>query len=113
MMKETMDRLSEQEGWSESTNVAVLCGIIDHLIGNGVISQEHAITLAEEWCADGDEMPSIGDDVEMEGVECEIEIAQVPQEQPRAREGIYAIIDQYGETHQVESNGEVWVVLVE
>lgn len=49
MMKKTMDRLSAQEGWSESTNVAVLCGIID----------------------------------------------------------------QYGETHQVESNGEVWVVLVE
>lgn len=113
MMKDTIERLACEEGWSESTQIVVLTGVIDNLISQGIVSREQVVDLAEEWRADGDEMPSIGDDIEMEGVECEIEIADVPQDQPRAKDGIYAIVDQYGETHQVESNGEVWTVIVE
>ena len=113
MMKDTITRLAGEEGWSEATQIAVLAGVIDSLVSQGIVSRERVVDLAEEWRADGDEMPSIGDDIEMDGVECEIEIAEIPQDQPRAKDGIYAIVDQYGETHQVESNGEVWTVIVE
>ena len=55
----------------------------------------------------GDEivMPSMGDDVH-------IQVARVPDEQPRSGEGIYAIVDQYGDTHEVELDGDTWVTAV-
>jgi hypothetical protein len=37
----------------------------------------------------------------MDGVEAVIEISSVPEDQPHAEEGVYAILDQYGETHRV------------
>lgn len=103
-MKYKINRLAD-----EDTQITVNSDE-DHSL---IVNNEHVVDLPPEWRADGNGMPSIGDDIEMEGVECEIEIADVPQDQPRAKEDIYAIVDQYGETHQVESNGEVWTVLVE
>ncbi len=45
--------------------------------------------------------PHPGDDVVMEGVDAVIEIAEVPDDQPHADEGLHVILDQHGETHQV------------
>lgn len=45
--------------------------------------------------------PHPGDEVEMQGVETVIEISSVPEDQPDADDGIYTIVDQYGETHRV------------
>ena len=113
MIKSKIDQISGEEGWSQSTQITVLIGVLDKLISQGIVDQEEVIDLTEEWRSDSDPMPSIGDDVEMEGVECEIEVAEVPDDQPKSDEGIYTIIDQHGESHQIESNGEIWIVLVE
>ena len=55
----------------------------------------------------GDElvMPSMGDDVR-------IEIRTVPDDQPLAEEGVFTIVDQYGDHHQVESDAGRWVTIV-
>ncbi len=58
--------------------------------------------------------PYAGDEVAMVGVDAVIEIASVPDDQPRADEGVFAIEDQYGETHLVEreGDGDAWTVLI-
>lgn len=50
-------------------------------------------------------MPCMGDDVQ-------IRVRAVPDEQPRSGDGVYAIVDQYGETHEVELDGDTWVTAV-
>jgi len=49
------------------------------------------------------EHPALGDDVR-------IEVSEIPQEQPVLEtDGLHVIIDQYGETHLVELDGETWI----
>lgn len=50
------------------------------------------------------EMPSMGDDVN-------IEVHMVPDEQPRCAEGIFTIVDQYHDRHEVELDGDVWTTV--
>ena len=109
-IQDSIDRIAAEEGWSDRTGLIMLCKTLDAFIENGTLSREEVVSQIEEYQIDGDEAPSIGDDVEFEGTDTIVEVAEVPQEQPRAYEGIYTIIDQYGETHMVSSNGEIWVV---
>jgi hypothetical protein len=51
------------------------------------------------------EMPCMGDDVN-------IRVRHVPEEQPHAADGVYTIVDQYGEAHQVELDGDTWTTVV-
>ncbi len=56
--------------------------------------------------------PSVGDKVFMSAMadDVQIEIAEVPEDQPLAEaDGYYFIIDQYGEEHMVEMDGDSWV----
>lgn len=60
-----------------------------------------------------DDMPEIGDviDMPMMGDDVRIEVAEILTDQPEwENNGILAIVDQYGETHRVEKDGESWVV---
>lgn len=60
-----------------------------------------------------DDMPDIGDviDMPMMGDDVRIEVAEIPGDQPEwENNGILAIVDQYGETHRVEKDGEIWIV---
>ncbi len=52
------------------------------------------------------EMPSMGSDVS-------IVVRHVPDHQPRSDEEVYAIVDQYGETHFIELDGDTWVTAVQ
>lgn len=58
--------------------------------------------------------PEIGDDVIMDGIDTVIEIADVPCDQPEEPDGIYSIVDQYGETHKVERSfgDDHWTIIV-
>jgi hypothetical protein len=58
--------------------------------------------------------PYPGDRIEMAcmGEDVDIQVCRVPDEQPRVDEGIYAIVDQYGETHEVELDGDTWSTVV-
>jgi hypothetical protein len=58
--------------------------------------------------------PQPGDRIEMPfmGSDASIVVRTVPDEQPRADEGVHAIVDQYGETHEVELDGETWTTVV-
>lgn len=59
--------------------------------------------------------PCPGDRIEMAfmGDDVNIRVRSVPDEQPRADEGVYSIVDQYGETHQVELDGDTWTTVAE
>lgn len=111
LTKNTILEAARDEGWNESTCILILSGALDALIAKGQITQNEVDTLINARRAPLYEPPCVHDDIEMQGSECLIEVAEVPEDQPRANEGVYAVIDQYGETHQVESNGELWVVL--
>ena len=62
-----------------------------------------------------DARPEIGDIVEMSsmGADVRIEICDIPDDQPRAAEGVWNVVDQYQETHRVELDGETWVTINE
>lgn len=56
--------------------------------------------------------PSVGDQVIMSamGDDVQIEVVDVLEDQPLAEtDGYYFIIDQYGEEHMVEMDGESWI----
>jgi hypothetical protein len=57
--------------------------------------------------------PTRGDVIEHPflGGDVRIEVSQVPEGQPLVdTDGIHIIIDQYGEQHLVEQDGDTWVV---
>lgn len=57
--------------------------------------------------------PEIGDVVEHPflGSDANIEIAQIPRDQPVLEtDGMYVIVDQYGENHLVDLDGDAWIV---
>lgn len=39
-------------------------------------------------------------------------ISAVPTAQPELSDGIWHIIDQYGETHRIEQDGDFWMTTV-
>lgn len=56
--------------------------------------------------------PYIGDLVEhpFMGEDARIEISEVPDDQPLVEtDGMHVIIDQYGEQHIIELDGDTWV----
>ena len=62
---------------------------------------------------EGEDGPDIGDRAVMPSSETAIEIWDVPDEQPEANSGVFIIVDQYGETHRVEGDGDgIWEVIV-
>jgi len=68
-------------------------------------TKEKEKTMSRPYPGDRIEMPSMGDDVN-------IQVRHVPDEQPHAGDGVYSIVDQYGETHQVERDGDTWTTVV-
>lgn len=61
--------------------------------------------MSRPYPGDRIEMLCMGDDVN-------IQVRLVPDEQPHADDGVYSIVDQYGETHQVERDGDTWTTEV-
>lgn len=49
-------------------------------------------------------MPCMGDDVR-------IRVGSVADEQPRLDEGVFAVLDQYGERHEIEMDADSWVTV--
>ena len=61
--------------------------------------------MSRPYPGDRIEMSCMGDDVN-------IRVRHVPAEQPHADDGVYSIVGQYGETHQVEQDGDTWTTVV-
>lgn len=61
--------------------------------------------MSEPSPGDRIEMPSMGGDVS-------VRVSRVPDDQPLAADGIHSIVDQYGETHEVELDGDTWTTVV-
>ena len=59
-----------------------------------------------------DAHPSVGDKAFMRDNEVEISIASVSERQPHLLSDVWAIVDQYGETHLIEDDGEHWEVVL-
>ena len=55
--------------------------------------------------------PPIDETIEFDGVDCHIEAADFPADQPLAASGIFRITDQYRETHLCGRDGDRWVVV--
>lgn len=55
--------------------------------------------------------PPIDETIEFDGVDCHIEAADFPTNQPLAASGIFRITDQYRETHLCARDGDRWVIL--
>lgn len=58
------------------------------------------------------ERPSVGDEVTMGimGGDARILVAEIEDQQPLVdTDGVFIIIDQYGEEHLVEMDGDTWV----
>jgi len=67
-------------------------------------TMEKEKTMSSPYPGDRIEMPFMGSDVV-------IRVSGVPEEQPRSGEGVFTIVDQYDETHQVELDGETWITV--
>lgn len=67
-------------------------------------TMEKEKTMSSPYPGDRIEMPFMGSDVV-------IRVSGVPEEQPRSGEGVFTIVDQYDEIHQVELDGETWVTV--
>ena len=55
--------------------------------------------------------PPIDETIEFDGVDCHIEAADFPADQPLAASGIFRITDQYRETHLCARDGDRWVIV--
>lgn len=112
-MENFVKDLAAREGWTDATTVAVLAGVLQQLVDMGSADPADLQALIRtRGGVDGQEPPEFGDEVEMKGVDTVIEIAEVPDDQPEAGEGIYSIVDQYGETHRVEWEDGRWMVVI-
>lgn len=67
--------------------------------------------LKAEACPQIGERPSLGEEIAFDGIECRIEVADIPEHQPLAAEGIIMIVDQYSETHTCALDGDRWVIV--
>lgn len=115
-MEDFIKRLAANEGWTPTTTCVVLTGVLQQLVDMGAAGRddlEAMIRKSGNVDDDAQGPPEVGDTAEMIGAEAVIEIEEVPDDQPQAEQGIYAIKDQYGETHKVEHDGgNGWVVLI-
>jgi hypothetical protein len=115
-MEDFIKRLAADEGWTPTTTAIVLTGVLQQLVDMGAADPEDLKAMVRSRGgvdAAPDGPPEIGERIGMTGVDTVIEVEEIPDEQPEASEGVYAIVDQYGETHRVEHDGgNGWVVLI-
>lgn len=116
-MEEYVKNLAAAEGWTDATTVIVLAGALQKLVDMGCADAEDIEAIIRERGNVQESFhggPEIGARVEMEGHETVIEITEVPEDQPMLSDGIWLIIDQYGETHRIEREDDdsPWTVLI-
>lgn len=108
--KDVMIAVAADEAWDDSTCVHVLSSALDALIAKDATSQHEVHAFIEQQRALNNDPPCIGDHVEFEGSNAILEIASIPDHQPTQDAGIFEIIDQFGHSYKVVSNGQIWVV---
>lgn len=88
---------------------------LESLVAMGRVSADDVRVLIDAAAAripKGGNGPWVGDTATMEGTDTAIKVASLPEEQPEAKQGIWTIVDQYGESHRVEEEGDDWIVLI-
>jgi len=113
-MRNYIRGIAEGEGWTDATTVDMLSSVLETLVRDKVIADAQLREMISEHAAVDDEPPEVDDVVIMEGTESMIIVREVPDHQPDSANGVFTIVDQYGESHKVERDDqeESWLVLV-
>lgn len=117
-MEDFVKGVAASEGWTDATTAQVLAGVLQDLVDMGAADADdlHALVRRRGHVStpDEDEGPEEGDVVLMHGQDVTIHVEEIPEEQPDSSEGIWTVVDQYGETHRIEreSVDDPWYVVI-
>lgn len=117
-MEDFVKNLANGEGWTDATTVGVLSRTLGALVGMGIGREDVEAIIRREGGvvepARGDDGPEVGDVVRMRKHDARIVVAEVPKDQAQRAEGIWWIIDDQGDNHRIERDGddEPWYAIV-
>lgn len=116
-METFVKNLAAREGWRDETTAGVLMRVLDAIIGMGIDRDDIEALVLREGGLDGsldDDGPEDGDVVRMRNEDVTIVVDEVPDEQPERDNGIWIIIDENGDEHQIERDSvdDPWYVVV-
>lgn len=117
-MEDYIKGLAAGEGWTEATTAIVLAGVLQELVDMGAADPEDLQAMIRRrgnvYSPEDEGAPEEGDVVHMHSEDVNIVVDSVPDDQPEALDGIWRIIDEYGEEHRIEreSADDPWYVVI-
>lgn len=115
-MEDFIVNLASEQGWTDATTKTVLTGVMQDLVDAGAVRDQDLrdMVLARANLPEEIEAPEEGDVVEMIGVDAQIVVKSIDPDGRKGDDGVWTIVDQYGERHEIEreSNDDVWTVAV-
>lgn len=113
-MSTYIEELAASEGWDNAKTNQVVDGVLARIVAMGAINATdlEALIRAEAGLSKDGGAPTIGDIAGMHGEDVTIVVRSVPDQQPRAHQGVWSIIDQYGEAHDIENEDGRWFAVV-